>query len=374
MVAPSALGVVAAFGLYFAAMLLAVRQARWYVSRLLPLVVPGLTVLLIPLAMFEISESLSLSVVLVVLASDGLMGVAAWGTFIRSGESQHVPVRSRVCLGAALTVAYTAGFLCLFASGVKFTHEMQRDQRTTAPPYSEYRVNSRGHVVSFEFSSVRRSQRYSRKLLRVTNLDEPSSKQYEPLLNQPMFDQFHKEGEEVTPLWDGVSMTAVRFQNRRGPLPFGPSSTRRRWLQPIDHTRDVRSVFSTTRGWIYGYQVPSSYPTGHRPPPRLQWIIGPDGFASASERPQKRFGRFLAARSNYWGGGGRMAWVTNGRGGREHWTRNILLFEDGLYEIDFTRQTVQRHYTSPDGKSIRSIMSIDDDRLAVVFDDSIHIH
>ena len=374
MVAPSALGVVAAFGLYFAAMLVAVRQARWYVSRLLPLVVPGLTVLLVPLGMFEISETLLPWVVLVVLASICLMGVAAWGSFIRSGESQNVPVRSRVCLGAALTVAYTAGFLCLFASTVEVAHEMRRNQRTTAPPFSEYRINSRGHVVSFAFSGVKRSQWYIRTLLAVTNIDEPSSKQYEPLLSLPMFDQFYKEGVEVTPQWDGVAMTGVRFPSRRGVLPIRPSYAPHRLLQQINSTGDVTSVFSATRGLIYGYRVPRSYPTGNRRDPKLQWIVGPDGFSPPSARPQKRFGQFLAARSNYWGGGGRMAWITNWPSGREHWTRNIMLFEDGLYEIDFTRQTVRPHYKSPDGKSIRSIVSIDDDRMAIVFDDAIHIH
>jgi len=60
--------------------------------------------------------------------------------------------------------------------------------------------------------------------------------------------------------------------------------------------------------------------------------------------------------------------------GRERWDRKFLLFENGLYEIDFTQQTVQPHYTPPEGKRIRSIMSINDDRLAIVFDDAIHIH
>ena len=136
----------------------------------------------------------------------------------------------------------------------------------------------------------------------------------------------------------------------------------------------MTSVFSTSRGLIYGYRVPSSYPTGHRPPPKLQWIVGPDGFLPPSAQPRKRFGRFLASRSGYWGGGVRLAWDRRWEGSRERWERKFLLFETGLYEIDFNRQTIKPHYQPPDKQSIRSILSVDDDRLAIVFDDAIHIH
>ena len=100
LLAPNVFAILAAVGLYFGAILVAIRRARWYVSRLLPTVMPGLTMFLVPMVVFGISEVPSSTMFLLLLILATIMGLAAWGSFIRFGESQQVPTSARTSLGA----------------------------------------------------------------------------------------------------------------------------------------------------------------------------------------------------------------------------------------------------------------------------------
>jgi len=372
MVVPSLAVAVAAFGFYFAAMLVSVRRARWYSSRLLPLVTPGLTVLLVVAVADEFSEPMPLTFVLAVLCCVVVMGIAAWGVFVGSGESTCVPALSRVCLGAMLTVAFLAGFGSIYAGATWFIHDVLRQRSVRYGPYSEYCVNSEGHVVLFEHGEAPWGKWYDRRLLRVTDLDEPSSKKYDALVDQRLFKQLHDRKVEIAAEWDGLPMAHCWYGSEGSWLQSG----RRRLLQNCGTAGELVWFFSRPDRVIYGYQKGEwDYARRRWNPPQLQWIAGPDGFISPSEFPSRRFRRLLAVPRTSWGWSGR-AWPTEASrlGGRRTWRRHFFLFDDVLLEIDPLKQSLRQHYAAPDGKRIRSLAPIGEDRFAVVFEDSIHIH
>lgn len=370
MLVPSLAVILASVGLYFGAMLVALRQARWYGSRLLPLVLPGLTVFLVALTVVEGDELVPFSLILLILCGVAAMGIAAWGVFVKSGESTDVAALPRVCLGAMLTVAFVIAFGFISITVTSFARAMGWGS-TIYGPFSEYRVNSRGHVVLFEHGGAPRRRSLTREVLRVTDLDQPSSKKYDGLVGQQLFGQFHNPNAEVTDEWDGLPMTDLNYAPRTW-LRAG----RRQLLEFAGFEADWAWLISRLDRVIYVYRQAHWDEKKQRfVPPSLKWIVGPDGFRSPSEPPSRCFGRPLAITSGWQQWSTRAWWPgKSGGDGRRTWERRFLLFDDGLYEIDPVEQSIRQHYAAPEGKRIRSIAPVHENRFAIVFEDSVHIH
>ncbi|WP_394831283.1 hypothetical protein LVJ94_32710 [Pendulispora rubella] len=93
---PAVVDILAGIGYYFAGMLVGVRSVRWHGSRLLP--VGGAAAIhaaALPVPQFWQATA-------VVAAGAALLGVAAWGSFIRAGVLRSTPIAARVALGAGV--------------------------------------------------------------------------------------------------------------------------------------------------------------------------------------------------------------------------------------------------------------------------------
>jgi hypothetical protein len=241
------------------------------------------------------------------------------------------------------------------------------------PAVSEYRVNSQGHILVFEHGAAPLGQWRHRKLLRLTDLDEPSSKKYDGLIGQNS-SQLSRDTDAQQ--WDGLSMTSCWYNDKKSWLTILGLARPQRLLERVGPTRDLQWLVSSTEGVLYGYRSSGwNAEARRRAPPRLEWIVSPEGFQRPTEIPQQRFGRFLAsspsARLHGWS---RFAWQFPGLNRLETRNRHFLLFDDGLYEFDPDAQSIHKIYSPPDDKPIISVTTIDDGRVAVVFDDAIHIH
>jgi hypothetical protein len=95
---PGLADILAGSGYYFAAILVGVRPARWYASRLVPLAAAAATHLAAGLA-----PTFSLACVVIALGT-AVLGVAAWGTFVGAGALRATPIAGRWTLGASMLV------------------------------------------------------------------------------------------------------------------------------------------------------------------------------------------------------------------------------------------------------------------------------
>ena len=123
---------------------------------------------------------------------------------------------------------------------------------------------------------------------------------------------------------------------------------------------------------ILGYAQERLERTGNRvirSPQELKYVIGPDGIFAYPEWPTQRFGKCLAAATDFNGP------ILNENHDLDSASelRPAYLFENGLFEIDLGAKTVSALFTPPAGKAIRNVDMFGDrkDQLAVFVDGEI---
>ncbi|MFO0983500.1 MAG: hypothetical protein U1E76_17505 [Planctomycetota bacterium] len=119
---------------YFAALLIVMREARWYVSGLLPLApaVAG------SLVVFE--GTAWTGVALAAAAIVSCLALAAWGTFLRGGALTRQPLLAKLALAASLGAGLFAVWL-----GVLALHRASFVPHSSAP-HVEYSIDQQGRV------------------------------------------------------------------------------------------------------------------------------------------------------------------------------------------------------------------------------------
>jgi hypothetical protein len=106
MILPALAYVAAGLMWYAAGLLIASRQARWFGSRLMPVAVPVLGMILFTAFAITFGEA-----VLTMLPSVALLLVAAWGSFIAAEGSACSPVVSKLCTGISVGVGWVMGIV-----------------------------------------------------------------------------------------------------------------------------------------------------------------------------------------------------------------------------------------------------------------------
>jgi hypothetical protein len=376
-VLPMLLAIVASSGLYFGAILAVVWKGPWYFSRVLPLAAPGLVIFAAIGFVVEVAEFVPASLFLLTVLAVGIVGVAAWGTFIRSGEAPGRPWGATVCLGIPIFVAVFATCLCLFAFAGAIYEVVQRPYWANRTITSRT-LNRAGHVCEIVQGPVADRRYWNRPIERITDLDEPDSDRYASLKGKSFT---NKPGD--LPGWDPLKMEVV---SRRTWFPIvglfrgdGPSRVLYDEGTTGDGPERIIWTYSSVDGWLYGYYEEYEIRDGRsqRKPPRLAYVVGPDGFTDPSHRPAKRFGTFLASPDSLWnwrGANGWIAWPEFRIGfGTGDPLKLYLLFDDGLYSIDTETRTSRQMLVPRDGQKIRSLVRMED-AIAVVYDGAISMH
>jgi hypothetical protein len=301
---------------YFAGMLTAQREARWYGSRSLGLGAAVLCTFLV----WVVPEFWQALLVVAVMST--LMGLAAWGSFVAGGAYGPQPLPARAALAATLV----AGLLVLgvtiklLAGGCVFER------------YQTYQTLDReGRVLVVrwrpgDIQSVTDLDGRQPEVLRGKQLDSSAIREIEAPASaraSPMFQGYRSPGRFF-----------VRCRNES-------SSGDERWF------------YVPEEGLLRGYDGLSK---------RLIGSCGPDGFVPAGREPRERFhGEAYHTTFLYEAG-----------------PAYFLSLPDGVYALDFARHTIRTLFTPPKGQTVLAAARWKDDgkkwsRAFVLTDQSVHV-
>jgi hypothetical protein len=278
---------------YFAGMLVAQREARWYGSRCLPLAAGLCASLLV----WNVSEFWQALVVLLVLG--GTLAVAARGSFLAAGAYGPQPALAKATLGATLLAG-----LSVLVFAVKVTLGLW-----LAGPFDyPYELDREGHLFLIH-------EEGGRRITAVTDLE---GRVPEAL-----------KGSRRD--WYAVNDIKAKSSNA-DPLPRGVSyrNPGRYLLAYENETTPPHEAwwYVPARGRILGYDKGRKYFLGS---------FGPDGFVPPGEQPRERFHGDANQRS--------LGYVAK--------ARDPLAFPTGAYTIDFHKGTVRKVFVPPGGERIR---------------------
>jgi hypothetical protein len=305
---------------YFAGMLAAQREARWYGSRCLDLAA-GLFCSILVWTLPEFWQALA-----AVAVVGGLVAAAAWGSFLAGGAYAPQPRLAKVALAATLLMGLSAlGFLGKVFLGV-WTWDRSEHY---------HRLDNRGRVVLVH-------EEYG-KLRSISDLEGRVPPE---LLGERL--DYYTLREAVAP-WArrGWPNTQSYRNSDRFLVKYGDRSkpgNEEWWYVP-------------SRGRLLGYDKHSKRAIGS---------FGPDGFAPPDGQPGGRFE-------------GELAHVS-----REYLSRayDYLAFPGGVYAVDFHKRTLQTLFVPAAGETVlwanrwenekekRSLAFVGTDRAVLVMDEA----
>ena len=374
-----------AFSLYFATLIAIVWNGPWFVSRAVPLVTAfGVSITGIAI-LTEISEYGTLGGYLIVVLGNLLLLAAAWGVFVRNGEAAGRPTLGTVCLAASLLGPISVGFLLLFCLVLTTFSTLLQDRGIMYSKRTEYRVRRDGHVLKLDVDPYTVGNSDTRTVQGVTDLDDLNSTLNADYVGKTMQSlnrrDFAPQFLEMVTIWQPQDswfqkprsqririQKSIETRSHRGDPRFDSTS-------PLSPQRgdEVHWIASRPDGWLYVYRVRSRrrIDLWYAKESELIAVVGPDGFTSPAERPQRRFDKILAT-TTFAGMGPYSAWRES-QGRWENQQRFFLLSESGVYLIDPEAQLVKQVFAAPDGKHIRGL-TCENDSIAILYDDSVDVH
>lgn len=395
---PMLAAIVSAIPFYFATLLAMRWQALWRANYLLPIAAPFLSPVAFGIAM-TYSEFISPQIFLYSLLLAGVLGIAAWGAFVRSGEAPGRPFLATVCLGMQIYFTILLGlFLCLVAveMGLASLLGEEPSEESRHRIITHLHINKEGHVVAVTESRTPNPNRQYGVISDIRDLDGPRSRRYDSLNGQEAY-LFYRPPSDVI-------RTIRMFKESNKELNWGPweplltanfrvtqdawwnsnfnSASQQRLLEEIgllNANSPTRWIFSSADGLIYGYE--QTYKTDElmsRPePPRLIKIVCPDGFLNPGQIPQRRFSRLLMNHSSASSRSTMSVWPELRNNGLDKGLLVgpgcYLVCEDAIYCVDSDNRKVYELHVAPAGKKIRYLASLIDD-FVVVYNDSIAVH
>jgi hypothetical protein len=289
---------------YFAGMLAAQREARWYGSRCLGLAA-GLCCSYLVWVLPEFWHAL-----LAIGVLGGVVAVAAWGSFTAGGAYAPQPRLAR----AALALTFLAGLSALVFTGKAFLG--MGFQRAD---YSGYDLGRQGRVLIHSIKSGR--------LVSVTDLEG----QVPPELRGQRLDDYALK-----------QITAPSARNRGGPRTRSYRSPGRFLVEFGNESKpgDEAWWYVPPEGRLLGYDRTTKHFLGS---------FGPDGYCPPEEHPGGRFqGELLSCFTVFY-----LAW--NGD--------DYLVFPGGVYDVDFRKRTVQPLFVPAAGETVRWAGRWEDEKL-----------
>jgi hypothetical protein len=279
---------------YFAGMLVAQREARWYGSRCLGLAAAlGCSYLVWVLPEFG-------HALLVIVILGGVMAVAAWGSFVAGGAYAPQPRLAKV----ALAVTFMIGL-----STLSFTGKALLGGWLGREAHYVYVLDQQGRVMVVQMGNGR--------IRSVTDLEGEVPQE----LQGKWLDH------HVLGLFQGLGEGA---DYNGGPRTRSYRSRGRFFLEFLNHTKPGHQAwwYVPDRGLLLGYDHDSKQFVGS---------YGPDGFCPPDAEPHGRFqGELLSGASVFYAA----------------WADDYLAFADRVYAVDFHKRTVRTLFVPPVGETV----------------------
>lgn len=299
MVLPGFADIMTGTAYYFAGALAAGRDARWYGSRGLGLV----AAIFCSTCVWLLPEFIHAVAAIVIVT--GLLGVAAWGSFIGGGEYGAMPRSSKLAMAATFLTALLFVGLSVPAFVEAWMEPSERTWQILTRQGQIWNVHNQGG----EFS--------------VTDL----AGQTPPELNgQPVDGHLVRRFQTtMASLRGGPNVHWYRFPDRMFlPLPK-EGSPGERWFYVVDQAR------------LLGYDLNSRCFIGS---------IGPDGFVAPTQRATSRFEGELRYFGGYF-----IAGIHS---------PDFLPFSDRAYIVDYGARSVKAVYVPDAGQTILAAEARDD--------------
>ena len=299
---------------YFAAMLIGMRESRWYKSGLLP----GGAALTCS-AYVVAASSFPQAVAGIVLAA-AVVGAAAMGTFVAGGGYGQQSRGSRLALGVTVEAGLPIVFgivIGIAGLAATFRRPENREGRTTA-----YAIAGDGAVV--QMVTTQKIFPPKREIVAVNDLAGHPLEHY---------------GDSVARanLTAGVISTAALplnpeghyFDAVRSPGYRGTGDLFLQIIAPLTPSRVTSSELSwfymRRLGLIAVYQNQSA---------RLVGWVGPDGYSVGEAMPAHRFEGALRPYTEIW------------------YSQPLLAFPTEVYRLDLQRPSIRKVFTAPAGEEI----------------------
>ncbi len=303
---------------YFAGMLTAQREARWYGSRGLGLAAAFLCTFLV----WTVPEFWHALLAVGVLGT--LAGVAAWGSFLAGGAFAPQSRLARVCLAGT----FLAGLLVL-----SFLGKLMVGQWFDSGVSSGYNIDRQGRALLVHWKTG------VGPMEPITDLDG----QVPPDLRGKRVDRNLLEEIEAP----RASMDWPIFRSYR--------SHGRFYVEYVNDSRSGRErwYYVPRQGLLLGYDADFHQFLGS---------FGPDGFVPAGQPAGRRFGGELRYPSR--------SWDTS--------TIHYLSLPGAVYDVDFSRRTIRTLFAAPEGETIVWVNQLRDRRekrslVVVSTDQSVHV-
>ena len=306
--------ILAGLPFYFAGLLVALRPARWYGSRALPV----LTALLAPAAAASFYEFWTVALVCFLVTA--VLGTAAWGSFLTAGEYKEQTKPARFALGLALYPAV----LVLGVGALMLTFGTYRAVSQSRSEWwrNEQKIDTQGRIYSFSEHGLD-LQHQENKTVTITDL---SGHPVAPSMWQNLKQQ-HK-------LMDMLTLF-VRQSASDYAVPYQDSSRYVLLLGNDDGTGESNWYYSRRFRQIVRYiPIIGTSPAGGAW--RAQFL-GPNGRADAPEQA----GRFP----------NEMPYPSSIPG------LNVLRFRYALYHYDLTRGTAGLLRDAPTSGGVQGTVS-----------------
>jgi hypothetical protein len=291
---------------YFAGILVAQREARWYGSRCLPLAA-GLFTSLIVWNVVEFWHA-----IVVIGAMSGLVALAAWGSTLAGGVYEHQPRWAKLALGGTLL----SGLLAI-GFGAKVIVAME-----TLPPidYFPFEMGRRGDVLIVK----RENGTLDGRIQSITDL----ACQVPAELTGERLDAFAFRKVIARGAMAGLRPKTISYRSRN------------RFLLEFKNATTPSSEawwFAPAQGRFLGYDKTTKHLIGS---------FGPGGFADP--------GKLMGEKFN--GGACSVGF------GYDATVRYPLAFPDGAYTVDFRKGIVQKVFSPPAGETVVWASQREDER------------
>ncbi len=296
---PGIIDLLAGISYYFTGLLIGLREARWYGSRVLAIALP------------IVCSSLAIGVpefwqALPVVGLGALISAtAAWGSF-RTGGTYRPQLRvAKAALGLSVLLG-----ICLVGIVVIATLTALFTQQIRIYKYTSYTIDNEGKVL--------RVVQEGQTILSITDLSGNALQQYAGIT----------DATALSERTNGVASAALMLHSSRAYLRDSYRSNLRFFLPIYDRfDRDPRFQWYYIHGkrYLIGFDAKGARRIG---------AIGPDGFVpDDAGAPRKFEGEFHFG--PFFGG-----------------YQTILTFSSGVYALDLTRRRIERLFTSPSGETI----------------------
>ena len=299
MVLPGLADVLTGSVYYLAGLLVGMRDARWYGSRVLAVGVAIICSVIVVLA------SYFWLALLAIIVAAGVLGVAAWGSFVGGGQYGPQPPAARAALGASLL----AGIAILFVIGGMVLAAIAGAAATGPGTRTTYRITRDGEVVRL----VR--DRWNRAI-EITNLDGTH--------NRPL-EREAQESDRWYAMFLGTDTVVIPDESEPDPNRAHGYRHADTFYRHVGGVGQTKWLYSFRERLVLAFDLERTVLVGR---------LGPTEYRAPPESPVQRFGESIVST---WG--------------------NVLVFEDVVYRLKPRERTIAT-MIAPAGERVLALTAL----------------